>query len=122
LAESSNGKPSGLVNDMWRDLWWNLWSMTDADAAIADYNTVSSYQPEQGESKAHTYHWIHTFKALGHLAVGTGDLTANHPAAVAFDKDGERTYVVYNFTDQATTVTYSDGHTVNAAPLGFTID
>ena len=122
LAESSNGKPSGLVNDMWRDLWWNLWSMTDADAAVADYNSVSSYQPEQGESKAHTYHWIHTFKALGHLAVGTGDLTANHPAAVAFDKDGERTYVVYNFTDQVTTVTYSDGHTVNAEPSGFTID
>jgi endoglucanase Acf2 len=122
LTESSNGKPSGLVNDMWRDLWWNLWAMTDADAAIADYNSVSSYQPEQGESKAHTYHWIHTFAALGHLATGTGSLTSDHPAALAFDKDGERTYVVYNFTDQATTVTYSDGHTVNALPLGFTID
>ena len=122
LAESSNGKPSGLVNDMWRDLWWNLWAMTDADAAIADYNSVSSYQPEQGESKAHTYHWIHTFAALGHLATGTGSLTADHPAALAFDKDGVRTYVVYNFTDQAKTVTYSDGHTVNAEPSGFTID
>jgi endoglucanase Acf2 len=122
LAESSNGKPSGLIDDQWRDLWWNLWSMTDADAAIADYNTVSSYEPEQGESKAHTYHWIHTFKALGHLAMGTGELTSDHPAAIAFDKDGQRTYVIYNFTDQATTVTYSDGHTVNAAPLGFTID
>jgi endoglucanase Acf2 len=122
LSESSNGKPSGLVDDMWRDLWWNLWSMTDADAAIADYNSVSSYQPEQGESKAHTYHWINTFNALGHLAMGTGELTSDHPAAVAFDKDGQRTYVVYNFTDQATIVTYSDGHTVNASPLGFTID
>ena len=122
LSEASGRKPSGLVDDQWRDLWWNLWSMTDADAAIADYNTVSSYEPEQGESKAHTYHWIHTFKALGHLAMGTGELTSDHPAAVAFDKDGQRTYVVYNFTDQATTVTYSDGHTVNAAPLGFTID
>ena len=122
LSESSNGKPSGLIPDQWRDLWWNLWAMTDADAAVADYNSVSSYQPEQGESKAHTYHWIHTFKALGHLAVGTGALTANHPAAVAFDKDGNRTYVVYNFTDQAMTVTYSDGHTVNAEPSGFTID
>jgi endoglucanase Acf2 len=122
LTESSNGKPSGLVNDMWRDLWWNLWAMSDADAAIADYNSVSSYQPEQGESKAHTYHWIHTFAALGHLATGTGSLTSDHPAALAFDKDGERTYVVYNFTDQATTVTYSDGHTVNALPRGFTID
>ena len=85
-------------------------------------NSASSYQPEQGESKAHTYHWIHTFGALGHLATGTGSLTADDPAAVAFDKDGERTYVVYNFTDQAKTVTYSDGKTVIASPLGFTID
>jgi hypothetical protein len=54
--------------------------------------------------------------------MGTGELTSDHPAAVAFDKDGQRTYVVYNFTDQATIVTYSDGHTVNASPLGFTID
>ncbi|MDG2017851.1 MAG: glycosyl hydrolase [Porticoccaceae bacterium] len=122
LSESSNGKPSGLVTDMWRDLWWNLWAMTDADAAIADYNSVSSYKSEQGESKAHTYHWIHTFAALGHIATGTGSLTASDPAAVAFDKDGQRTYVVYNFTDQAKTVTYSDGKTVNASPLGFTID
>ena len=122
LSESSNGKPSGLVDDQWRDLWWNLWAMTDADAAITDYNSVSNYEPEQGESKAHTYHWIHTFAALGHLATGTGSLTSDHPAALAFDKDGERTYVVYNFTDQATTVTYSDGHTVNAEPSGFTID
>jgi endoglucanase Acf2 len=122
LSESSNGKPSGLVDDQWRDLWWNLWAMTDADAAITDYNSVSNYEPEQGESKAHTYHWIHTFAALGHLVTGTGSLTSDHPAALAFDKDGERTYVVYNFTDQATTVTYSDGHTVNAEPSGFTID
>jgi len=126
LSQSNNGKPSGLVErdgrDQWRDLWWNLWAMTDADAAIADYNSASSYQPEQGESKAHTYHWIHTFGALGHLATGTGSLTADDPAAVAFDKDGERTYVVYNFTDQAKTVTYSDGKTVIASPLGFTID
>jgi len=122
LRESSNGKPSGLVDDQWRDLWWNLWAMTDADAAIADYNSVSSYQPEQGESKAHTYHWINTFKALGHLAMGTGALTSDDPSAIAFDKNGVRTYVVYNFTDQAKTVTYSDGKTVNASPLGFTID
>ena len=122
LSESSNGKPSGLGNDMWRDLWWNLWSMTDADAAVADYNSASSYVPEQGESKAHTYHWIHTFKALGHLATGTGSLTADHPAAIVFDKDGDKTYVVYNFSNQAKTVSFSDGHTVNAAPTGFTID
>ena len=39
-----------------------------------------------GESKAHTYHWIHTLNALGHVQTGTGDLTANYPAAMAFKK------------------------------------
>ncbi len=121
LSESSNLKPSGLPADQWPDLWWNLWAMTDADAAIADYETVSTYQPEAGESKAHTYHWIHTFSALGHLITGTGALTADYPAALAFDKDGVTTYVVYNFTGQALTVSFSDGQVVDAAPGGFTV-
>jgi hypothetical protein len=95
--------------------------MTDADAAIADYNTVADYIPEEGETKAHTYHWIHTFARLGRLATGTGALTSDHPAALAFDNNGSTTYVVYNFTGQAQTVTYSDGHTVDAVPRGFTV-
>ena len=126
LSESDNDKPSGLIDDQWRDLWWNLWAMTDAEAAIADYNSVSSYMPEQGESKAHTYHWIHTFDALGHLATGTGKITANHPAAIAFDKNGSKSYVVYNYTDQIVPVTFKQGdtviHTMNAAPSGFTVE
>jgi endoglucanase Acf2 len=40
LSESSNIRPSGLPADQWRDLWWNLWAMINADASIADYNTV----------------------------------------------------------------------------------
>jgi len=121
LSESSNGKPSGLVDDQWRDLWWNLWAMVDAEAAIADYNSVASYIPEAGETKAHTYHWIHTFSALGQLATGTGTLTSDHPAALAFEKDGVTNYVVYNFTDQQMVVSYSDGQTVTAAPNAFTL-
>ena len=87
---------------------------------LPDYNSVSSYSAEAGESKAHTYHWLHTFNALGQLQTGTGALTANYPAALAFDKDGVRSYVVYNFTDQAINVSYSDGKTVSATP-GFTV-
>ncbi len=120
LSQSSNGKPSGLQPDQWSDLWWNLWAMTDADASIADYNTVASYQPEAGETKAHTYHWIHTFAALGQMITGTGDLTADYPAALAFDNNGITSYVVYNFGTAPRTVTYSDGQIVNAAP-GFTV-
>ncbi len=121
LTESSNNKPSGLVPDQWRDIWWNIWSMTDAEAAIADYETVDSYDPEAGESKAHTYHWLHTFKVLGEYAMGTGELSADYPAAVAFNKDGQMTYVVYNFGNDVRSVSYSDGTIVEASPNSFTV-
>jgi hypothetical protein len=55
------------------------------------------------------------------LLTGTGALTADYPAAVAFDKDGVVTYVVYNFTGQSLEVNYSDGQRVEAKPSGFTV-
>ena len=121
LSESSNGKPSGLVDDQWRDIWWNLWAMTNADLAINDYESVASYEAEAGETKAHTYHWLHTFSKLGHLKTGTGALTANHPAALAFEKNGVTSYVVYNFSNQTLQVTFSDGKVVAATANGFTV-
>lgn len=123
LSESSNGKPSGLVDDRWRDIWWNLWAMTDADAAIADYETMgSNYIAETGESKAHTYHWLYTWKELGHLKTGTGELTANHPAAVAFENGTKKTYIVYNYDSAEKAVTFSDGTTLTAPPFDFSIE
>ena len=121
LSESSNRKPSGLPDDQWRDLWWNLWAMTDADASIADYETVPDYVPEAGETKAHTYHWLHTFRRLGQLKTGTGALTSDYPAALAFENNGVISYVVYNFTGDPIVISYSDGQIVNAAPNGFTV-
>jgi hypothetical protein len=95
--------------------------MTDPESAIADYQTVSNYIPEAGETKAHTYHWIHTFRSLGHLKTGTGSLTSDYPGALAFDKNGVVSYVVYNFSGEPRVVRFSDGRTVNAAPYGFTV-
>ena len=123
LAESSNKKPSGLqTDDEWRDLWWNLIAMVDGEAAINDYESVSLYENEAGESKAHTYHWIHTFNALGHIQTGTGELTSNHPAAVAFKKNDVITYVAYNYQDSPITVTYSDGKTFSVPANGFKVE
>ena len=122
LTESSNGKPSGLPDDHWRDLWWNLWAMSDATAAVADYNTLgSNYVAEAGESKAHTYHWINTMMSLGQIKTGTGELTSNHPASVAFEKDGHLTYVTYNFSSQAQSIVFSNGRSFTATPRGFTV-
>ena len=124
LADSSNGKPSGLPVGDWPDIWWNIWAMTDAAASLADYETVSSYTAEIGESKAHTYHWLQSFKVLGQPAmggVGVNFITADHPTAVVFDNNGVKSYVVYNYGANNITVTYSDGIVVNALPEQFTV-
>ena len=120
LSQSSNGKPSGLVNDQWRDVWWNIWAMTNGQAAVDDMLSYGfNYAPEAGETKAHTYHWVYTLKQLGSLATGTGALTANHPAAVAFNKNGTLSYIAYNFGCSAINVGYSDGTTLNVPARGY---
>ncbi|MDT0594580.1 immunoglobulin-like domain-containing protein [Glaciecola petra] len=121
LSESSNNKPSGLIPDQWRDIWWKIWSMTDANAAFADYETLNSYEPEAGETKAHTYYWIKQWQTLGQMKTGSGDITADYPSALMFENSGTKHYVVYNFNDTELTVTYSDGTEVQAAPNDFTV-
>ncbi|MEN0037304.1 MAG: glycosyl hydrolase [Cellvibrio sp.] len=123
LSESSNGKPSGLPNGQWRDVWWNIWSMTNGQAAVDDMLAygLNNLIPEEGETKAHTYHWVYTFKQLGHLATGTGALTANHPAAVAFNKNGVLTYIAYNFSCSAINVAYSDGTNFSVPAKGYAL-
>ena len=97
--------------------------MTDADAAIADYEATASYEPEAGEAPAHPSHGIYTMRALGELQTGTGALTADYPAAMAFETDaGVTSYVVYNYSDDAITVTFSDGTEVEAAANAFAIE
>jgi endoglucanase Acf2 len=123
LSQSSNGKPSGLPNGQWRDVWWNIWSMTNGQAAVDDMLAygLNNLIPEEGETKAHTYHWVYTFKQLGHLATGTGALTANHPAAVAFNKNGLLTYIAYNFGCAAINVAYSDGTSFSVPAKGYAL-
>lgn len=122
LSESSNGKPSGLPANQWPDVWWNIWAMTDGAAAAADFaSRAFDYRPEEGETRAHTYHWIHTYKQLGHVATGTGELTASSPAAVAFDKDGLMTYIAYNVHCAPRQVTFSDGMVLTVPGNSFRI-
>lgn len=74
-----------------------------------------------GETRAHTFHRIHTFAALGALRAGTGVLTAGYPAALDFERNGITSYVVYNFDPEARRVTFGDGQMGEAAGSGFTV-
>ena len=99
---SENGGEPGV----WQDIWWSYLALTDPAAAISRFDANSGYTPEEGQSKAFTYHWIHNLNALGRPVFG---LTSSLPTAAAFDKGSVRTYVAYNPGTSPVTVSYSDG-------------
>ncbi|MFC8101680.1 glycosyl hydrolase [Streptomyces sp. NPDC057363] len=104
--ERENGGPAVE----WRDILWEFQSLADPAGAKAKWDAGhAGYTPEQGESKAHTYHWITTLDALGAPDPSvTGDL----PTSAVFTKNGTRTYAAHNHGSTARTVTFSDGKTL----------
>lgn len=98
---------------VWQDIIGEFRATGDPDAALAAYRADSSFEPEEGESQAHTFHWIRNLAALG---VVDTSVTANNPLAVTFVKNGVRTYVAANVTAREVTVTYSTGRTLIVPP------
>jgi endoglucanase Acf2 len=112
LIKNNGGEPT-----IWRDMLWQYLALGDPDKALANFRANSSYTSEEGESKAHTFHWIRNLAALGQVDT---TVTANHPLAKVFSKSGAKTYVASNITNAALTVTFSDGKVV-AVPAGKTV-
>ncbi len=105
MVNQNGGEPA-----VWQDIWWGYLALSDPAAAIQKFDANAGYTPEEGQSKAFTYHWIHNLNALGRPDVG---VTANSPTAAVFNKGGTRTYVAYNPGNAATTVTFSTGAQLN---------
>lgn len=105
--ERENGGPAVE----WRDLLWEFESFADPASAKAKWDAGNGgYTPEEGESKAHTYHWINTLASVGAPdATVTGDI----PTSAVFTKGTTRTYVAHNHGSTARTVTFSDGKTLS---------
>ncbi|MFC7548123.1 glycosyl hydrolase [Plantactinospora sp. GCM10030261] len=111
LVRNNGGPPT-----VWQDILWQFQALGDGDAALANLRANPGYTPEEGESRAHTFHWIRNLAALG--TVDTG-VTANHPLSAVFTRDGARTYVASNITGTPITVTFSTGTTLTV-PAGKT--
>ena len=101
LANAGNASPLD-----WIDIHMSIKALYDPIDAIAQFNQNSNYTPEQGETQAHTYHWIHNIDALGEV---NENITANVPNYAVFTKNGVNSYVAYNPSTAATTVNFSDG-------------
>jgi hypothetical protein len=105
--ERENGGPAVE----WRDLLWEFQSFADPATAKSKWDAGNgSYTPEDGESKAHTYHWITTLDTLG---APDPSVTGDIPTSAVFTKGTTRTYAAHNYGSSARTVTFSDGKTLS---------
>jgi endoglucanase Acf2 len=112
VVRNRGGEPTA-----WQDILWEFLALGDPDLALSKFKANPNFVSEEGESKAHTFHWIRNLAALGNVDSG---LTADNPLAAAFTKNGQRSYVVANISAAALTVTFSNGTKVTA-PAGKTV-
>lgn len=99
--------------NLWHDVMWKYLSFIDPAKAIRMYDSFPDRTLKFGISDAHTYHWLHGMNVLGKVDVS---ITANHPLAAAFKKDGDITYTAHNYSNSAITVTFSDGYMLDVPP------
>ena len=96
--------------NLWHDVYWCYAAFIDPDKAIELYDSYPDRGLKFGISDAHTYYWLHNMKAMGSVKT---DITANHPIAVAFEQNGETTYVAHNYSNTDITVGFSDGFSLS---------
>ncbi|RMG32344.1 MAG: hypothetical protein D6732_13520, partial [Methanobacteriota archaeon] len=96
---------------IWKDILWQYLSMSDANLALSYYYADPNYEPFDGESRAHTMHWLYNMKKLGHVEP---HVSADIPSfAVFVNNAGDTTYVAFNPGSETRTVNFSDGFSMN---------
>ncbi|MFZ4621537.1 MAG: glycosyl hydrolase [Bacteroidota bacterium] len=108
VKELSGAQPT------WKDIMWQYLALTDAASAISLLYADPSYTPEDGETKAHTFHWLYNMKKLGRLETA---VTADVPTYSVFKNSaGEKSYAAFNPLSDSATVHFSDGYSFRVAP------
>ena len=99
--------------DYWPAILAKYRALSSPADALDRWAEYPGGEPEMGTSRAHTNHWI---RALDELGSPDPEVTADHPLAVVFERDGERTYVADNPGEDPVDVTFSDGTTLTVPP------
>ena len=95
----------------WHDILAEYSALASPTEAIGRFVANGrQHKPEFGETRTHSMQWL---SALAHLGQVDSSVSANHPLAVVFDREGQKTRVVWNFSEDKT-VKFSDGKQVQA--------
>ncbi len=101
LLTKNPGQPT-----VWQDILWSFLCLSDGAEALSQFENNQAYAPEPGDSRAHTYHWLSTMNGIGRVVP---EMTADIASFAVFERDGQRTYMAWNPTDEETRVVFSDG-------------
>jgi len=92
---------------VWKDIMWQYLALSDPARALSLYLADPSYSPFDGESKAHTMHWLYNLKKMGRPDT---TISASIPLYSVFvTPSGDTTYAAYNVDSAPAEVLFSDG-------------
>ena len=99
---------------IWQDLLWEFLALADPNLALSHYFAESGYEPFDGESRAHTLHWLYNLKKMGRVEPA---IRADIPTHAVFrDASGDLTYVAHNAGPAERLVTFTDGFSFTVGP------
>ena len=100
--------------DRWHDVLYEYLALSDPRDALKRYDELGrDIESEFGESKLHTQQWLDALQHLGHFDLTT---RANYPTAVAFTKEGVKSYVIFIAGSAAKKVRFTDGFQREVSP------
>jgi endoglucanase Acf2 len=106
-------------NNGWGDLVVMFGALNDPATGTAYMDALPSCSLEGGNTHAFMYHWLHTLDTLG---LNEATVVADHPFTNVFLKDGQKTYVAYNFGTEPLNVTFSDGKKLVVKPKSLAVE
>lgn len=104
-------KEIGSLPRKWKDIIWGYLAFADPQTALNQYYADPNYEQFDGETKAHTYHWLGNLKKMGRVNT---TISADVPTYAVFTTDDlVKTYVAYNPGSDSLRVHFSDGFSMS---------
>ncbi|RNC84582.1 MAG: carbohydrate-binding protein [Balneola sp.] len=105
VVEERSGQPT-----VWKDIFWQYLALSDANQALSYYFADPNYEPFDGESRAHTMHWLYNMKKMGQVDTTT---FADIPTYAVFKSGDDKTYIAYNAGSAERVVNFTDGYSMS---------
>lgn len=103
--------------DIWQDLFAKYVALVDPSKGLSRWNEWGSV--ELGDTRTHAQHWLYFLNEVGTPNLG---ITANTKFYASFkSSQGTHTHMVYNPTNLAFDVRFSNGYVLKAQPNSLTV-